>query len=1846
MTDFSAAQTKLAEARAARDAAQAAAAQVLERKKAIAATQSRLLRSFVADDRQAAIEKARLEELAREADADAAAKRGEAERAAQSAAAALGEFTTFTDPRRNVGQLADASPFALFPVRLETRFKTVGSVDSTRHQLWVRIYPDDCSIDTFESMLSATELANAKLFWQAIWRAGGIEADRRAAWRDLVAAHGSSRSGYIVDTFRPSNLSDEPVKAQRSDEILVIPTTTPLASSEATAIANYWQAIWVANGNAAQQQTAQSNLVAAVGAARAAQLIATYQPYNLSDRPPPPLGKGDVALSTAFVIFPPDPLTKQSSWSQAPQVRRFPERFVVIGYTGGQQTLEAIGGVVTVPLYVGPDPSADPNTDPTSAIHPQDGDLFIPDHLQWMVDFERAVAAGLGIAIDLTPEQARSGFDRLLVLGLQLSAKEADGRAALEELLHHHAVGRSGLTLIPQGTPTHNTTGKGTGYTKLDDADQSFNDRKNAPLFTPTPDPMGKRDGQWLAELLGIDPALFTGIHASGGADQMQARAMNRALWPATIGYWMDKMLAPVFSDDAVANTRWFFTQYVCGPGAVPAIRIGGQPYGILPTTAFSRIRWLDPKPRDLGRDDAQLEYLRQLFAILRAVDADWAAMSAGNARVGRTGDAHQTLLDVVGLHPASVEFYSRYAESLSELFNLANLWGLGPNFVEGWNALLLHGAAGALLTRLGYSGPPPDILQHFFLKNAGQITNVIDDRPLSETDPIRPYATGGRNYIHWLIDAANASLEALRAEEGFTNNETPHALLYLYLRHALMLGYYDASYGLHKSAGFLSAAELAAMKPEPKFVHVADTAAASESRFSALYKTEPRITGNPTLLVSDFITRNLAFLAQSQELKEQLDALGILADAPTGELERAFVEHVDTCSYRLDAWLLGLVNFQLQTMRYGRDGNQPPKTGVYLGAYAWLEDVRPSSTRLVPARIPENLAQTFAGPSPVMQDPANGGYIHAPSLTHARTAAVLRSGYLANATPANPQTMAVNLSSDRVRLALSLLEGIRNGQNLGALLGYRFERGLHDDHGLVEVDKFIYPLRKAFPLVADGLAPTKTPPDVPIEAIEARNVLDGRKLIAQIAASGQSQYPFGLTTLPPATTDEQNAINAQANALRDVYDAIADLALAEGVHQAVEGNFERIGATLDAYSSGNFPPDPAVVQTSPGGIALTHRVAVHLQPGLPPPPNATPRAQAEPALDSWLANLLPPLDNIGCMVTWTNSGGAAQQQPVTLADLGVRPIDVLALVRPDQMQAMTELDDRVLKAAIAAAAPRPDAVLKIAYMTAPPGKLSIFEVTALVRSLKTLITGARPLQATDATLNNDARPDQNAAVFVDRARIAGPKADLDTLSGDIGTFIGTLGPLLDHPDTNRAAIINGIDGFLDGAVALLERAARFNIPLCGWGFGYAWRHRATVDLLAQVSDLVTRWDAKLADFDARIASYDRLPAGTSDSDRFKALRAAELVISTKPEPAPASPAALRTLLDAKRTAFADRRGQFAAVLASSGTSFNGFLVAVNALLPVSDFDAQPFDTTPFGDRIMVLAADLLRNLTGHRATIEARSAAVKTQLDAHDAATSASSQVQALQKAAQALIGDEFRIVPEFGLSATQADEWANAVGASNSGALLSYLTTTANIDFPVDEWLYGIARVRPMLRAFETTVMMTGALGRPEPRLLPIQFPFAADAPWLAMQFPPDYTISADRLLYTAYYATPFDKTARQCGLLLDEWTEVIPATTRTTGITFNFSRPDNEPPQSILLVTPATATGRWEWADLVGALNETLDLAKKRSVEPSQIDGTAYAPLLPATIMAMTLYGISITTSLAAANGAFRTLEHAQR
>ena len=82
-----------------------------------------------------------------------------------------------------------------------------------------------------------------------------------------------------------------------------------------------------------------------------------------------------------------------------------------------------------------------------------------------MVDFDAAVARGMGFRVDLTPQQA-TGFDRLFVLGLRLSADAERGKTELQTLLQNHYFSRAGFALLPQGSATNNTEEVSSAYSR------------------------------------------------------------------------------------------------------------------------------------------------------------------------------------------------------------------------------------------------------------------------------------------------------------------------------------------------------------------------------------------------------------------------------------------------------------------------------------------------------------------------------------------------------------------------------------------------------------------------------------------------------------------------------------------------------------------------------------------------------------------------------------------------------------------------------------------------------------------------------------------------------------------------------------------------------------------------------------------------------------------------------------------------------------------------------------------------------------------------------------------------------------------------------------------------------------------------------------------------------------------------------------------------------------------------------------------------------------------------------------------------------------------------------------
>ena len=98
--------------------------------------------------------------------------------------------------------------------------------------------------------------------------------------------------------------------------------------------------------------------------------------------------------------------------------------------------------------------------------------------------------------------------------------------------------------------------------------------------------------------------------------------------------------------------------------------------------------------------------------------------------------------------------------------------------------------------------------------------------------------------------------------------------------------------------------------------------------------------------LAQFIITDEGLTLPEALNLIDVRECLKKIADLPTARLERLFAEHIDLCTYRLDAWQMGMLNKRLYSMRYlveseGQFDNRVK--GIYLGAFGWLENLKES---------------------------------------------------------------------------------------------------------------------------------------------------------------------------------------------------------------------------------------------------------------------------------------------------------------------------------------------------------------------------------------------------------------------------------------------------------------------------------------------------------------------------------------------------------------------------------------------------------------------------------------------------------------------------------------------------------------------------------------------------------------------------------------------------------------------------------------------------------------------------------------------------------------------------------------
>ena len=190
-------------------------------------------------------------------------------------------------------------------------------------------------------------------------------------------------------------------------------------------------------------------------------------------------------------------------------------------------------------------------------------------------------------------------------------------------------------------------------------------------------------------------------------------------------------------------------------------------------------------------------------------------------------------------------------------------------------------------------------------------------------------------------------------------------------------------------------------------------------------------------------------------------------------------------------------------------------------------------------SRATPSPSRSTGEPAPLRRAVDDPGFLHAPSIHQAEVAALLRNAHLTHG-GGDDDPFAITITSQRVRLAQRIFDGVRAGRSLGAVLGYLVERDLHE-RGL---DASVDNAREVSPLPGQELLP-----------IPARR-LDGLSLHKLWSDSEDHAVDHLVAGSQDAALRRKAA--GVLRRLGVAVDAAADLLQAEQVHHMVRGQPHR----------------------------------------------------------------------------------------------------------------------------------------------------------------------------------------------------------------------------------------------------------------------------------------------------------------------------------------------------------------------------------------------------------------------------------------------------------------------------------------------------------------------------------------------------------------------------------------------------------------------------------------------------------------------------------------------------------------
>jgi hypothetical protein len=1080
------------------------------------------------------------------------------------------------------------------------------------------------------------------------------------------------------------------------------------------------------------------------------------------------------------------------------RARLLPERFAVIGYA--QEGPDPVG------TWWGEEIPDDLPMAPT-LVEAGDVDgrgLLDAQGLQWTYDFVAAEAVGMAVRIDLTkldPAIKTEGFRRLLAIGV----RRGEQSAALGELLSAHRY-THGLDFIPQGTPTNSTeTAGATMSNEAPDLAAVRAAELDAPPIPPRPDIAADgdlyagraADAATVALGLGRGNALDWTTRADL-AELTHARAMARALWPATGGHYFDEVMDGIVTAGGRTWLRDWSTAFVRGGALLPTLLVGAQPYGLLPVAELKGRR---------GVNAPAAGNLMELQNILAELRWDW---DLSLAKIPHLDP------DATDAPPSGDETDDEIAAVMSQVmgavphptaFRLARVDDMRSTYITQWEWRDFNAGLLCLAVRDANGDAWGDSPNNPAWTLWNELADDLDGATslFHQQHAVQEFVDGLNT---WAI-ASNVTA-AQRADYIAARDYAQSALLDFVLAHStrtqpipwLALRTPDVVSTMMGAEDDPRA--LFALRPfdapwlPPLIVDQRSEAEYGELRHwlddvrqGLAFGTPPQHSySRATSLLRQIVAWSAERAAGTDDGPLLSDGLAVFQDIldgsvadPAGELERLLREGLGPWGYRLDAWYTGIGAWRLENKRAARP------LGVQVGGFGWLVDVKPRETAT-----------------------ASQGYVLAPSLTHATSAAIMRSGWSAMG-----EQLDVNLSSDRVRRAHWITEGVRAGQDLGRLLGARFERALQDAGLASRIDDF-----RQIVLDAEGSP-------APANAIVDGLVLARARADAADQTTVESSAETKVNALLASVPTEAARMRAALDGIVADLDAAADASIAQSVFSLAQGNVPEASATLSAAATGeiSFPP-LRFADTPREAATITHRVVLLVDPkatAVWPEGRASGRAAAAPTLEAWAGGLLGSPGSYRFSVRFDDrETGAALAGPfaVALGEVGLAALDLVFLAPVGEDSGLGRLGS-VLTAY--AERLRPASVPDDALVTliTDQGDPSVDDLAIACRALRRLLAEARDLDARDLATPGDeatsgfAVGDLDARVGAVRRRLAAgrffleaalPAAEGGPARGDIAAaMVGLAGfelagglPAGNDPDAllvAGTALLDQIDGRL-----------------------------------------------------------------------------------------------------------------------------------------------------------------------------------------------------------------------------------------------------------------------------------------------------------------------------------------------------------------------------------------------------------------------------------------------------------------